>query len=157
NVVQEQAAGTPSANTLTGLGVDEIFMRGDASGARGLLTDALGSTVALTDSAGVIQTQYTYEPFAGTTATGVPSSNSTECRARENDGAVLYYYRARYYSPRSGRFISEDPAEFSGGLNLYAYVGDTPTNLVDPFGLRPTHKYGDMQHRKCNSAELAEC
>jgi RHS repeat-associated protein len=157
NVVQEQAGGTPSANILTGLGTDEIFMRTDASGARGLLTDALGSTIALTDSAGAIQAQYTYEPFGETTASGGVSSNSAQYTARENDGAGLYYYRARYYSPRWGRFVSEDPSEFSGGLNLYVYVGDAPTNLADPLGLRPSYKYGDMQHRKCKPAELAEC
>ena len=39
---------------------------------------------------------------------------------RENDGNGLYYYRARYYSPRMGRFLSEDPIGFAGGqANLY--------------------------------------
>jgi RHS repeat-associated protein len=47
----------------------------------------------------------------------------------------LYYYRARYYDPKVGRFISEDPIGFAGGPNLYAYVGSDPANAVDPFGL----------------------
>ncbi|MBI4640627.1 MAG: RHS repeat-associated core domain-containing protein [Candidatus Tectomicrobia bacterium] len=44
--------------------------------------------------------------------------------SREYDAeSGLYYYRARYYDPRSGRFLSEDPLRFLGGdLNLYAYV-----------------------------------
>ena len=56
NPVQELTGTTPKANLLTGLGVDETFSRTDASGARHLLTDALGSTLALTDGTGAVQT-----------------------------------------------------------------------------------------------------
>ncbi|MGA9389920.1 MAG: RHS repeat-associated core domain-containing protein, partial [Candidatus Sulfotelmatobacter sp.] len=45
-----------------------------------------------------------------------------------------YFYRARYYSPALGRFISEDPIQFSGGINFYQYAADSPLNFVDPFG-----------------------
>lgn len=44
------------------------------------------------------------------------------------------YYRARYYDPKIGRFISEDPIRFDGGLNLYAYVDNNPVNFFDPTG-----------------------
>lgn len=48
----------------------------------------------------------------------------------------LYYYRARYYDPSIGRFISEDPIGFSGeDTNLYRYVENSPTNKIDPLGL----------------------
>jgi uncharacterized protein RhaS with RHS repeats len=43
-------------------------------------------------------------------------------------------YRARYYNPAIGRFLSEDPLGFAGGINLYAYAGDSPTNFSDPTG-----------------------
>jgi len=47
------------------------------------------------------------------------------------------YYRARYYDPAAGRFVSNDPVGFSGGqANFYAYIGNHPTDLTDPFGLR---------------------
>ena len=49
----------------------------------------------------------------------------------------LNYYRARYYDPQAGRFISTDPIGLSGGINLYAYVGDDPVNATDPLGLSP--------------------
>ena len=46
------------------------------------------------------------------------------------------YYRARYYDPTIGRFISEDPTQFAGsGTNFYAYVDNDPVNLTDPLGL----------------------
>ncbi len=57
NPVQELASGTPTANLLTGLGIDEYFTRTDAAGARHFLTDALGRSVALTDGSGTVQTE----------------------------------------------------------------------------------------------------
>jgi RHS repeat-associated protein len=135
NPVQELENGSPSANMLTGLGIDEYFQRSDSNGVSDLLTDALGSTLALADSSGAIQTSYTYEPFGNTTAAGASSSNPFQFTGRENDGTGLYYYRARYYSPGLGRFISEDPLEFNGGgPNLYSYVGDDPIGELDPSG-----------------------
>jgi RHS repeat-associated protein len=91
--------------------------------------------VALTDSTGALQTQYTYEPFGNTSIAGAASANPLQYTGRENDGTGLYYYRARYYSPKLQRFISEDPIEFGGGdVNLYAYVFNSPTNYTDPTG-----------------------
>lgn len=50
----------------------------------------------------------------------------------------LYYYRARYYDPMEGRFLSKDPISFAGGdVNLYGYVQNNPTNKSDPAGLSP--------------------
>jgi RHS repeat-associated protein len=46
------------------------------------------------------------------------------------------YLRARYMDPSTGRFISQDPIGLAGGdVNLYGYVGNHPTNSVDPTGL----------------------
>jgi hypothetical protein len=53
------------------------------------------------------------------------------------------YYRARWYDPNLGRFISEDPIGFNGGdINLYGYVRNSPIMLSDPFGNFPMY-YGD--------------
>jgi len=55
-------------------------------------------------------------------------------RQQENQ-EVEAYYRARYYDPQTGRFISEDPAGFGGGDDFYAYTENNPATLVDPYGL----------------------
>ena len=57
---------------------------------------------------------------------------------REFDAETgLYYYRAKYYDPATGRFLSEDPIGFlNGDRNLYVYVGNQPTAKTDPSGLQ---------------------
>jgi RHS repeat-associated protein len=48
----------------------------------------------------------------------------------------IYYYRARYYDPLTGRFMVPDPLGFAAGdVNLYRYVGNNPANFNDPYGL----------------------
>ena len=124
-------------------------------------TDALGSVIALTDSAGAIKTQYVYDSYGDTTVSGEASDNPFQYTGRENDNTGLYYYRARYYSPELQRFISEDPIlrpmnlisvspnrlfnkivwflpylkSDPKKLQPYAYVGNGPINLRDPLGL----------------------
>ncbi len=138
NPVQEKNGGTVTANLLTGLDIDEFFTRTDGVGVRALLSDALGSTVALGDGTGTLQTQYTYEPFGFVSQTGAASTSSYKFTGREDDGTGLMYYRARYYQPRLQRFISEDPIGFGGGdINLYGYVYNAPTVFTDPGGLSP--------------------
>ena len=58
----------------------------------------------------------------------------------------LYHYRARYYSPALGRFLTADPIGYGDGLNVYAYVANDPVTLVDPSGL------GAEQNRTTNSS-----
>ncbi len=142
NPVQEKAGATVTANLLTGLGIDEFLTRTDGAGTRGLLTDALGSTVALGDGTGTIQTQYTYEPFGYASQTGAANTNSYKYTAREDDGSGLYYYRARYYHPRLQRFVAEDPIGFGGGdFNIYGYVRNNPLRMIDSTGLKPGDKF----------------
>ena len=138
NPVQETSGATILANMLTGLDIDEYFARTDvpAGITSSFFPDVLGSALALADSTGAIQTEYTYEPFGRTTVTGVSNTNPFQYTGRENDGTGLYYYRARYYHPGLQRFISEDPIHFFGGdINLYGYVGNDPLKYTDPHGL----------------------
>ena len=134
NPVQELQAGAPSANMLTGLGIDEYFQRTDASGGSSYLSDALGSTLALANPAGGLATSYTYDPFGNTTVAG-SSTNPFQFTGRENDGTGIYFYRARYYSPTYQRFIAQDPIGLgSGNPNFYAYASSDPINETDASG-----------------------
>jgi RHS repeat-associated protein len=135
NPVQELSGSTVTANMLTG-NVDELFTRTISSGTFTVLSDVLGSAIAEADATGTIQAAYTYDAFGVTSVSGLTGVNEFQFTGRENDGNGLYYYRARYYDPQIGRFISEDPLGFDGGdVNYYAYVHNNPINLWDAFGL----------------------
>ncbi len=134
NAVQEFGT-LPTANLLTG-GVDERFLRTSATETDNYLTDAQGSTVALTNATGATEEQYSYGPYGILSASGGPTTNSYTYSGREFDGLGIDYYRARYYNPTTGRFLSEDPLGFDGdGPNLYTYAGDDPIDMSDQLGL----------------------
>lgn len=129
NPVQETSGATILANILPGLGIDEFLMRTDvvAGLTSNFLTNALGSPIAVTDNAGVVQTEYAYEPFGKTTVSGSSNSSSYQYTGRENDGTGIYYYRARYYHPGLQRFISEDPLRLKNAFRVEEIV---PTGIV---------------------------
>ncbi len=134
NPVQELSGTTPTANFITGK-LDEYFTRTDSAGARHFLTDALGSTLALADSTGTVQTSYTFEPFGNATVGGAATTNTFTYTGRELDATSLYFYRTRYYNPQLQRFISEDPIGLNGGdINIYAHTRNSPTNHTDASG-----------------------
>ncbi len=87
NPVQEKdGTNTVTADLLVGLGIDEIFRRTTGSGPSTFVTDALGSTLALTDQNKAPQTQYTYEPFGRMSLfAGALDSNTYQFTGREND------------------------------------------------------------------------
>jgi RHS repeat-associated protein len=82
-----------------------------------------------------VHTEYTYDPFGGTTTSGAATPNTFGFTGREAEGTGLYLCRARYYDPTRQRFVSEDPIGFEGGdVNVHAYLGNSATNGTDPTG-----------------------
>ncbi|MDE2245480.1 MAG: type IV secretion protein Rhs, partial [Xanthomonadaceae bacterium] len=85
NAVQETHGGS-ATSILSGLAVDERFARTDTSGRTDFLTDALNSTIGLTNSSGALVEQYTYDPYGNTTASSSAFNNPFQYTGRENDG-----------------------------------------------------------------------
>ena len=134
NIVEElDGSGTVQATYTQGSGVDEplAMLRGATTDY--YEADGLGSVTSLTDSTGVIVETYTYDAYGNLTAGGTSLTNPFRYTGREWDQeAGLYYYRARYYEPVDGRFLSEDWMMI--GPNAYSYVGNAPLTYVDPSG-----------------------
>ncbi|MBN1662328.1 MAG: C40 family peptidase [Deltaproteobacteria bacterium] len=100
--------------------------------------DGLGSITALSDSAGTIVQRYEYDTFGNTTITlqGNISQPYAFTGREWHTETGMYFYRARYYDPQVGRFVTKDPIGFAGGdVNLYGYVLNNPVMLIDPSGL----------------------
>ncbi len=128
------------ASYLRGIVVDEIINGFERNGTDKLKNitfhhDQVNSVVALTDHNGSSVQIAEYGPFGESLNIAGSSQNAMQYTGRENDSeSGLYYYRARYYDPQIGRFISEDPIGFGGGVNFYAYVENNPLTYVDPLG-----------------------
>lgn len=124
---------------LHGPDVDQILADENSSGqVLWALTDNLGTVRDVIDSSGAIQNHIIYDSFGQVTGETNPTVDFRfGYTGRELDEETgLYYYRARYYDPNVGRFISEDPIGFKGGdANLYRYVENSPVNETDPTGL----------------------
>jgi len=102
--------------------------------------DHQGSIVNLTNSSGMVANAYVYDSYGRTLTVFESAPQPFTYTGRERDAeSGLYYYRARYYDPQTGRFLSEDPLGLGAGdQNFYRYVFNNPVNLIDPSGLFST-------------------
>ena len=97
------------------------------------MPDIQGSIVASLDAASGALTKAGFQPFGETPSTAGTFRYTGARIDAETNG--LYDFRARMYSPVLGRFLQVDRAGTVGGVNLYAYVGNDPLNLLDILGL----------------------
>ncbi len=133
------SAGNVTARYLFGDELDQPLARyRPGEGTSWYLTDHLGSVRNILNSVGTIVDTIDYDSFGNIVSeSSLQFGDRYKYTAREWDSQLgLYYYRARFYSPTTGRFTSEDPISYAGGqVNLNAYVGNAPTAYIDPFGL----------------------
>jgi RHS repeat-associated protein len=139
NLIEEtNSSGAVVARYAQGLNVDEplAMLRGGATSLYN--ADGLGTVTSLSNSSGSLAETYTFDSFGKQTASSGSLTNPFQFTGRESDTETgLYFYRARYYDPSAGRFITEDPVRLKGGLNFFTYVRNNPINRKDPHGLRP--------------------
>jgi RHS repeat-associated protein len=116
-----------------------------------LTTDQLGSVRDVIDSNGILRIHRDFDSFGNFVethydvngnvvqtpgATGYIEDEFAFTGRFFDDETGLQNNLNRWYDPSTGRWISEDPIGFAAGdPNLYRYVGNMPTEHVDPSGL----------------------
>jgi RHS repeat-associated protein len=147
-VLERDGAGTLLRRYVHGLAPISLTPGGSASPSY-YTADVLGSIVAVHSNGGADQWAYDYEPFGAEKTTtqldsGAPPNWFRFTGELLDSDAGLYHLRVRQYDPTLGRFTATDPlppAKRSPFVSAYVYVGDRPTTLIDPSGLRAESDY----------------
>jgi len=98
--------------------------------------------LAMVDATGAAVASYEYDPFGKTLLKSGSSADANPFRfsTKYFDAELgLYYYGYRYYAPEMGAWLSRDPMEEAGGMNLYVFSRNNGINYSDVLGLRPIY------------------
>ena len=146
-VVEELVGGAVSRQYTYGLQrIDEYQLIGGTWTASFYGYDGGGNVRNLTNTAGTVTDQYEYDAFGNKWTVSGSTPNNYLYRGEQFDSDLgLYYLRARYYNPLTGRFLSRDPNDPQPRnldrkpidpkvLHKYLYAGADPVNLEDPRG-----------------------
>lgn len=139
-VIEEVAAGAVQRTYTYGLqriSQEQIISSAWTSGFYGY--DGMGSVRQLTNVTGAVTDSYEYDAFGNSFTISGTTPNSYLYRGEQYDSDLgLYYLRARYYNPVTGRFMSRDPYDGNNilpiSLHKYLYAGGDPVNRIDPSG-----------------------
>ena len=122
--------------------------------------DGAGSVRQLTNAAGTVTDTYEYDAFGNKVNSTGTTPNNYLYRGEQFDSDIgLYYLRARYYNPSTGRFTSRDPEDGintdPATLHKYLYADGDPINGRDPMGREALIEYRLLIPVAIASAPLA--
>ncbi len=138
------ASTTPLRRYVHGSGTDNplVWLEGSGTTAeRWFYTDYHGSVIGYSDATGTLSQLYKYGPYGEPTDINNTAAWWTGASRFRYTGqlmlneARLYYYKARVYDPKWGRFLQTDPIGSGDDLDLYAYGKGDPVNGSDPTGM----------------------
>ncbi len=118
--------------------INEMLARQTPSGVAWYLTDRNMSVKDIIDNSGQVIDHVDYSVYGLVAGESSPANGDRfKFDGMAWDAAIGEYYdNARYYDPGTGKFLGLDPEGFpAGDDNLYRFVGNEPTDLVDPTGL----------------------
>jgi RHS repeat-associated protein len=122
-IEEVDSSGTVIARYTQGTRIDEPLAQLRSGATSYYEADGLHSITSLSSSTGSLANTYTYDSYGRLTGSTGTITNPLAYTGRDFDSETsLYYYRARYYEPATGKFISEDPIQFKGGIDFYSYA-----------------------------------
>jgi RHS repeat-associated protein len=101
--------------------------------------DHLGTPIALISEQGTLDWSIELDPWGNTLREYNPQNLYQPIRFQGqhfDEESGLYYNRHRYYEPKLGRYVTQDPIGLKSGVNHYGYVLQDPINEIDPSGLK---------------------
>ena len=121
---------SPNVEFVYGQGIDSLVLVDTGEKELAVLRNQQWSITALVDNAnGDVVERYAYDHFGKRTIlddAGVEQGNESDYKnpygytSRRHDHETgLMYFRARYYSPQLGQFISRDPLGYVDGMSQY--------------------------------------
>lgn len=151
NLVGQRITGVQ--DFVFGPGIDEPLATKIGSNIYYYSVDGLGSVALLTNTSGVVQNSYVYDAWGVTRSQSGSIANPFTYTSREANEAGMMYYRARYYNPNIGRFVSEDQLKSSHQVSLYSYVSSRPLLYSDPSGRQKELTKEQLQDEARNNAK----
>jgi len=135
DVEEVDNSGNILAKYTQGKSIDEPLAQFRSGTASYYQQDGLRSVTSLSNLAGALASTYSYDSYGRITSSTGTLTNQFQYTGREFDSETgIYYYRARYFDPSLGRFLSEDRLPFGQGPNFYRYVQNNPSSWIDPTG-----------------------
>jgi RHS repeat-associated protein len=136
-VYETTPAGAIGWSYAWGPGSDELVAADSGGQHYYAVRDRLGSVRGLVGRDGSWKFTERFRPYGTSLATmGTRVALRYRWTGREWDAELgWYFHRSRYYDPGQRRFVQEDPIEYSGGTNLYAYVAGRALEATDPSGM----------------------
>ncbi|MGP8173820.1 MAG: RHS repeat-associated core domain-containing protein [Terracidiphilus sp.] len=121
--------------------------------------DGASSVRQLTDSNGTPTDEYEYDAYGNSFTKSGTTPNNYLYRGEQYDSDLgLYYLRARYYNPATGRFLSRDPEDgkvkIPATLHKYLYAGGDPINRIDPKGREAMYNYSSILENETPETQL---
>jgi RHS repeat-associated protein len=124
-----------AARYAFGAGIDEPLAAYRGAASAYYEADGLGSITSLTGLSGSVSDNFVYDSFGNLSNSSGTFVQPFRYTGREYDvETALFYYRAIYYDPSIGRFLSEDSNKDGVAGSLFMHVENSPVQLIDPFG-----------------------
>jgi RHS repeat-associated protein len=135
-VVELDSSGSVTATNT--FGASGLVSRHEGSASGFYSFDSEGNVAQRSDIAGTVLSNHLFNAH-GSILSGTlsdPFGYKAQFAYYSDNETGLQLLTHRYYDPNTGRFLTEDPVGYAGGINVYSYTRNNPLNSIDPWGLQ---------------------